>query len=452
MLHIKRVTSAVPHFLAALALLAPSAARAQGARPAIFSGAPVASWIAPPGLPRDSFTVFHARRVFQLPERPTRFLVHVSADNRYRLYLNGQQVLSGPQRSDVNHWRYETVDLAPFVRPGRNVIAALVWNWGAARPVAQLSYRTGFLLQGDGPREAALVNSGPGWKLRVDSAYAPLPVTSDQVGGYYAAAPGESVDAAREPWGWELPDYADDDWYAVAAGSPAVLGPLTLRAVPGDGYGEVVGWQLQARDVPPMEEAVQRLARVRRATGIAPDDGFLKGAGDLVVPAHARSTLLLDQGHTTNAYLVLQTSGGAAGTVTVTYAEGLIDAQGRKGNRNDVDGRTIRGLRDVFRPAGEHRRFQTLYWRSFRYVQLDVETAGEPLRISFDVQAHRFEFTFRHDTRAVAPTEIFIPALHYPQAIHVEVSDGSYKINRSQQLLTYQHTLERAEHTIKITP
>ena len=42
----------------------------------------------------------------------------MSADNRYRLYVNGEQVASGPQRSDVMHWRYETIDLAPRLRSG----------------------------------------------------------------------------------------------------------------------------------------------------------------------------------------------------------------------------------------------------------------------------------------------------------------------------------------------
>src|SRR6476619_6051048 len=120
-------------FLSAL----PAVGGAQEAR--VFDGAPGANWIAPPGVPGDSFTVFHARRSFVLDKAPTRFVVHVSADNRYRLYVNGVQVSSGPQRSDVGHWRYETMDLAPQLHAGRNIIAALVWNWGSARPVAQTS-------------------------------------------------------------------------------------------------------------------------------------------------------------------------------------------------------------------------------------------------------------------------------------------------------------------------
>src|SRR5206468_1753001 len=114
-----------------------------GAQGVVFNGAAAASWIAPPTVAPDSFTVFHARRSFALARAPSRFLVHVSADNRYRLYVNGDEISSGPQRSDVTHWRYETVDLAPHLTPGVNVVAAMVWNWGATRPVAQHSHRTG---------------------------------------------------------------------------------------------------------------------------------------------------------------------------------------------------------------------------------------------------------------------------------------------------------------------
>ena len=78
---------------------------------------------------------------------------------------------------------------------------------------------------------------------------------------------------------------------------------------------------------------------------------------------------------------MLETSGGAGSTVTLTYAEALVDARGQKGHRDSVEGRTLRGLRDQFRPVGERRRLQTLWWRSYRYVQLDVETADEPLRV-----------------------------------------------------------------------
>jgi len=175
---------------AALAFLASEPTRAQTAVPRVFGGAPAASWIAPPNVRGDAYGVFHFRRTLDLAVRPERFTVHVSGDNRYRLFVNGQQVSSGPQRSDIMHWRYETVDLAPHLRAGRNVLAAIVWNWGAERPVAQFSYHTAFLLQGDSEREA-VANTGRDWKVFQNPGYEPIPVRGPAAGGYYAAPPGE---------------------------------------------------------------------------------------------------------------------------------------------------------------------------------------------------------------------------------------------------------------------
>src|SRR6476646_10123451 len=111
---IQTVRSIVSSSVIIVGILTAAAARAQPAP--IFDGAPPASWIAPPGVAGDSFTVFHARRTFELTTVPARFVVHASADNRYRLYVNGVEVSSGPQRSDVTHWRYETVDIASHLR------------------------------------------------------------------------------------------------------------------------------------------------------------------------------------------------------------------------------------------------------------------------------------------------------------------------------------------------
>ena len=366
-----------PHSLAiAFAAISPlNAADAQDVR--VFDGAPAAKWIAPSKVAADSFTVFHARRTFVLESAPRRFVVHVSADNRYRLYVNGVQISSGPQRSDVTHWRYETLDLAPQLHAGRNVVAALVWNWGPARPVAQHSHRTGFLMQGDRPVEAASVNTGADWKVLIDSAYAPVVTNSATMGNYYAAAPGDSIDGARYPWGWETTQYADDAW-----STPAIVGDVKRQATPPGDYGEVSGWQLEPRSIPAMEERDQRLATVRRANGVHADDSFLRGTGDLLIPARTTASILLDQAHTTNAYPVIEMSGGAGSTVRLTYAEALVDAKGQKGNRNEIDGRTLHGVHDVFLPeGGSHRRFTSLYWRSFRYIQLDVTTRDQPLRV-----------------------------------------------------------------------
>ena len=277
------------------------------------------------------------------------------------------------------HWRYETVDLAPHLRAGKNVLAALVWNWGKERPAAQFSRHSAFLMQGDTEREA-IANTGPGWKVLRNTGYEPLPVRGPATGGYYAAPPGESVDGSRYPWGWEQPGFADEAWPApvVTEGWGAERAQPRGTAITGEG----MLWQLVPRSIPPMEEKPVRIPTVRRAEGITPGDGFLKGTGDLVVPARTRATILLDNAHLTNAYAVLETSGGAGSTVALTYVEALKDAKGEKGNRNEIEGKKALGVKDVFRPGGgDHRRFQTLWFRTFRYVEMAIETTDEPLRI-----------------------------------------------------------------------
>src|SRR5215467_9543019 len=88
-----------------------------------------ASWIAVPNTSPFDYGVYHFRKVFELSSKPGAFVVHVTADNRYQLFVNGERVSWGPARGDLNHWRYETVDLAPQLKPGKNVLAAVVWNF-----------------------------------------------------------------------------------------------------------------------------------------------------------------------------------------------------------------------------------------------------------------------------------------------------------------------------------
>jgi hypothetical protein len=333
-----------------------------------------ASWIAHPDAPAQSAGVFHFRKVVDLAQRPDRLLVRISADNRYRLFVNGVSVSTGPARGDLLHWHYETVDLAPHLKAGRNVLAALVWNWGEWRPVAQMSHRTGFLLHAEDPRNRQL-NSGAGWEVLWNRAYSFTPVLAPDNGGYYAASPGETIDARLYPWGWEAAAPGGSGWTAATTVAAA-----TARGT--EAYGSGNEWQLVPRDIPHMEERQVRFARVRRSSGIKSPGSFARGRSELLVPANSRVSILLDQDHLTMAYPVLTTSGGAGAAATITYAEALFDAEGRKGNRNEIEGKSIRGLRDrILFDGGARRRFQSLWLRTYRYVQLDIETGLEPLHI-----------------------------------------------------------------------
>lgn len=367
-----------------------------------------ASWIDEPSSEPTKPGVYHFRRDFLLAQRPASFPIRVSADNRYRLYVNGVEVSNGPARGDLLHWRYEAVDIAAQLHPGKNVIAALVWNMGEFKPAAQVSLRTALVVQGDSP-EAALVSTGaPGWKVFASRAYAFKRVEGADTGGFYVAGPREELDARQVPWGWEQPDFDASGWVDAKPIVQQFASPVAL-ARGSQANGSAAEWQLVPRSIPMPDQTPVRFAFVRRAEGIVVPPGFVAGKQPVVVPPHTKASLLLDQGALTVGYPVMVTTGGANATATLIYAESLFDAAGNKGNRDEVVGKTIRGLRDRIRfDGGAKRRFQSLWLRTWRYVQVEVETGDEPLTIDniegiFAAYPFRQRASFNSDAKWIKP-------------------------------------------------
>ena len=67
-----------------------------------------AHWISAAGASPYDYGVYHFRRTLKLAAAPQSFLIHLTADNRYKLYVNGEMVSFGPARGDLYHWRYES--------------------------------------------------------------------------------------------------------------------------------------------------------------------------------------------------------------------------------------------------------------------------------------------------------------------------------------------------------
>ena len=76
--------------------------------------------------------------------------------------------------------------------------------------------------------------------------------------------------------------------------------------------------------------------------------------------------------------------------------------------------------------------------------------AGIPLSISFSYTKKIFVFNFKHLANIEDPTEIFIPAYHYPANSKVIVSDGKYFLDLHNQKLKYYHSSLTDIHTITV--
>lgn len=326
-------------------------------------------WIDFPGDNGVNYGVFYFRKNIDLTAKPSSFIVHVSADNRYKLYVNGKLVSLGPARGDTYYWNYETVDLAPYLVAGKNMVAALVWNEAQYAPMAQISVHTGFILQGNSPAEEIL-NTNGSWKSFRDVGHQPIP------GFFFAASKGEMVDMNQDIKGdWTAVNYDDSTWPAAAK--------VMDGALKGMSWG--IDWALVPSSLPAREMTYQRILKLRSANGVSTPENFPAERAAVTVPANTTAILLLDQTFETNAYVTLNLSGGKDAGISLGYAETLYDKGSHgthKSNRNDIEGKDFIGRIDSLISNGSNgQTFTTLNFRTYRYIKLIIQTKSDPLTI-----------------------------------------------------------------------
>jgi alpha-L-rhamnosidase len=328
-----------------------------------------ADWIAAPFDRGEAYGVYYFRKRITLDAKPASFIIHVSADNRYKLYVNDTLVSLGPARGDTYFWNYETVDLAPYLIAGKNMVSALVYNEAQFRPEAQISVRTAFIVQGNSTFEEIL-NTNKSWKCIRDTGRQPVP------GYFFAASKGEMVDMNQAVKGdWRAVNYDDSTWPNAAK--------VMTGTLKGMSWG--IDWALVPSTLPAREMTYQRIAKLRSAIGISAPPAFPGEKASVSIPANTTVTLLLDQTFETNAYVTLNFSGGKDAGISLGYAEALFDKGSharRKSNRNNIDGEEFVGRIDsLIADGSQGQSFTTLNFRTFRYIRLIVTTKNDPLTI-----------------------------------------------------------------------
>ena len=168
-----------------------------------------------------------------LDKVPSSLVAHISADSKYWLYINGENVIfeGGVKRGpDESSSYYDSIDLAPFLTEGENTICALVWFWGDE---TSYSYNTsgqgGFLFEA--VNEDITVISDKTWKVKRHSAY----IDSALYPPNYRLAEYSIYFDARKDFDWLSDDYDFSSWenateYSV--GGEGAYGSLYPRGIP----------------------------------------------------------------------------------------------------------------------------------------------------------------------------------------------------------------------------
>jgi alpha-L-rhamnosidase len=153
----------------------------------------------------------------------------------------------------------------------------------------------------------------------------------------------------------------------------------------------------------------------------------------VTVPANAHVQILVDRKRLTTAYPQLTVSGGKGTQIILTYAEALYDKDGHKGDRDDVGDRKAIGITDSFLPdGGRHRTFEPLWWRTWRYLDLDIQTAADPITLD-SLKAQFTAYPFQERAAFAAPKATPDPDLK-------EIWDISWRTARLDAHETYMDT------------
>ncbi|HVN64436.1 MAG TPA: alpha-L-rhamnosidase C-terminal domain-containing protein [Candidatus Binataceae bacterium] len=181
------------------------------AAPAPDPVSPIAPITVPPKHTWNRFC--YLRRVFDLDSVPGGVPARITADSRFVLSVNGAEVARGPARSIPERLAWTEADLAPFLRPGRNAICALVRFYGSPQPwwrPAAPSFQLGL---GSFAFEAPAIGivSNSTWKGRA-APYRQDVARADAL----PMPPVEILDGAGVPLGWTSPEFDDSGWGAAA--------------------------------------------------------------------------------------------------------------------------------------------------------------------------------------------------------------------------------------------
>jgi hypothetical protein len=164
-----------------------------------------------------------------LGQSPDTAVIHLFADSRYHLQVNGTFIGYGPARSYPAHPEYDSHDVRAYLRPGRNVIAVQVLSNGTStyqlrnNPAAFWAW--GSVVAGEARHDLATPGN---WQTRLSQGYDPHAAKVS-----FAMGPMEIYDARRDPQDWATLDADPSGWIRPQPlRAPWPWGSMAARSIP----------------------------------------------------------------------------------------------------------------------------------------------------------------------------------------------------------------------------
>ncbi len=193
----------------------------------------------------EAYLCFRAPENWTLAQQPNRAELFVSADSRYKLWINGQFVARGPGRCYPHAQCIDRLDVTPFLRRGANTIALQVYQPGYSHFAYVHRGAAGVLAHLTCDRYTVLVTDER-WRVRRDPSFA---AQVARVSIYSSGVEERDLNLVDA---WLDPTYDDSAWAGARVVAPVGGYPWT---------------SMQRRDLPPLIEEDVPLALLETRRG-----------------------------------------------------------------------------------------------------------------------------------------------------------------------------------------
>ncbi len=332
----------------------------------------------------DETEILYFRKQILFETGFERCVVRISADSRYRLYVNGKMVLFGPCKGSDFRWYFETLEISEYLNDGINQIAVKVLHYpisGENLSIFRSPY--GMLIfeatcYDDQDELIGTVISDESWLCRMDESI------SFKAGEYNTMFLGgtEQVDGTCRPFGWKELGYDDSQWescciYDLVDTTTGVLEP----------------WQLYPREIPILYEREQTFKKIVASRGDILSGTSIEAIIDTecdpgcLIPAGTRLTIEIDAGELTTGFPVFTFSGGEGTIVEILYAECYehepieVPWERDKGIRDDAEEGSLYGDSARYELAGVGTKedpevYEPFWFKTFRFIRVSL-TVGD---------------------------------------------------------------------------
>ena len=326
------------------------------------------------------------RNKIEFKNMPEEAVIVISADSRYKLYINECFVEVGPSKGDSQIWFQDEIDITSYLRKGSNVIAVMVLRYplkptDGNQSIIRTSY-PGLYFVGIGKdidNNNYDFSADHTWKCVVNEGLNIIPESK----GFSPLHIYEEVHAQEVIWNWKAVDYDDSGWKEAEAYHKSQIRDAVS---PGN---------LQPRTIPFMykkERKFQGIIDIKKSmSDRCAWNKMLEGKGRVEIPAWSEEIVEVDAGEEMTGYYKLLIEQGKDAKITLLQSEAYVQndqlSEGNipiKADRLDIKNGHLEGYNDVYYPAGSGTEkrlesYEPFWFRTFRFIQLKIVTKDAPV-------------------------------------------------------------------------